>query len=98
MNGNNGHDQNDVLYIAFTGSKAVPGANGAAWNAQSFDQFHNSITGLGNSLVAKIGGGSGGSGPPTTPTTTAGGSSPTCDWNGHCAGKRPTAYPFSKSL
>ncbi|KAJ2959762.1 hypothetical protein NQ176_g11096 [Zarea fungicola] len=31
VNGNEAHDDNDVLYIAFTGSGAVPGANGAKY-------------------------------------------------------------------
>ncbi|KAI5457027.1 fungal chitosanase of glycosyl hydrolase group 75-domain-containing protein [Mariannaea sp. PMI_226] len=57
MNGNNGHGENDVLYIAFTGKDAVPGAS-ANWAATSADQFEQSISELGNKLVAKIGGGS----------------------------------------
>ncbi|KAM7221568.1 glycoside hydrolase [Rhypophila decipiens] len=52
MNGNNGHDENDVLYIAFPGADAVPGANGAQWNAGSFDEFEKSIGALGDRLVA----------------------------------------------
>ncbi|KAH8901052.1 family 75 glycoside hydrolase [Thozetella sp. PMI_491] len=56
VNGDAGHDENDVLYIAFPGSKAVPGANGAKWSASSFTEFHNSIQSLGDSLVAGIGG------------------------------------------
>ena len=59
MSGNMGHDEDDVLYIAFKGKEAVPGANGAKWNAGSFDEFHSSIQGLGHRLVAKIGGGTG---------------------------------------
>ena len=69
MNGDNGHADNDVLYIAFTGTKAVPGATGAKWDAQSFQEFHDSITTLGNSLVAGIGGGgSSNSSATSTPT------------------------------
>ena len=33
MNGNNGHDETDVLYIAFPGADAVPGSSGADWGA-----------------------------------------------------------------
>ena len=33
MTNDNGHDSADVLYTAFQGQNAVPGANGAAWKA-----------------------------------------------------------------
>ncbi|KAK5659857.1 hypothetical protein OQA88_13320 [Cercophora sp. LCS_1] len=62
INGNSGHDEEDVLYIAFTGAGAVPGAAGANWAAKSYADFQKSIEGLGNSLVAKIGGKRSGSG------------------------------------
>ncbi|KAF1991215.1 glycoside hydrolase family 75 protein [Aulographum hederae CBS 113979] len=75
MNGNNGHDEDDVLYIAFPGSDAVPGADGAAWNAQSYAAFESSIVGLGNTLIGRIGGGGGGEEPGET-----------CSWEGHCLG------------
>ncbi|KAI1820809.1 chitosanase [Xylaria intraflava] len=55
MNGNNGHDKTDVLYIAFKGKNAVPGADGAAWDATSYDDFEASIEDLGDSLVGMIG-------------------------------------------
>ncbi|KAI1842026.1 hypothetical protein JX265_001334 [Neoarthrinium moseri] len=54
MNGNNGHEPNDVLYIAFPGPDAVPGANGAKWNARSWSEFHASIENLGNKLIQRI--------------------------------------------
>ncbi|KAK2056389.1 fungal chitosanase [Colletotrichum caudatum] len=57
INGNAGHDEDDVLYIAFTGDDAVPGANGAAWNASTYDEFESSITDLGNKLLARVGSG-----------------------------------------
>ncbi|GKT49810.1 endo-chitosanase [Colletotrichum spaethianum] len=57
INGNTGHDDNDVLYIAFTGDDAVPGASGAAWNASTYEDFASSITDLGNKLVARVGSG-----------------------------------------
>lgn len=53
MNGNNGHDEADVLYIAFPGDDAVPGSN-ANWGASNFQQFEDSITALGNKLVARL--------------------------------------------
>lgn len=56
INGNSGHDQDDVLYIAFAGKGAVPGANGANWAARNYADFQQSIEGLGNSLIAKVGG------------------------------------------
>jgi hypothetical protein len=85
ITGNNGHDEDDVLYIAFPGVDAVPGANGANWAASSYSAFESSITALGDRLVARIGGGSGGGsgggGGSTTPPPAA------CSWAGHCAGK-----------
>lgn len=54
---NTSHDEEDVLYIAFTGADAVPGAKGAAWAAGNFDDFHASLVGLGNKLIKRIGGG-----------------------------------------
>ncbi|KAF4123785.1 glycoside hydrolase family 75 protein, partial [Geosmithia morbida] len=49
------HDEEDVLYIAFTGEDAVPGPRGAYWDAEDFDAFHRSIVGLGNSLISRLG-------------------------------------------
>ncbi|WDK14992.1 fungal chitosanase [Colletotrichum graminicola] len=57
INGNSGHDENDVLYIAFTGDEAVPGAQGAAWNATNYNDFESSITDLGNTLLSRVGSG-----------------------------------------
>ncbi|KAK1991426.1 fungal chitosanase [Colletotrichum falcatum] len=57
INGNSGHDENDVLYIAFTGDDAVPGAQGAAWNASTYDDFESSISDLGNVLLTRVGSG-----------------------------------------
>lgn len=74
INGNAGHDENDVLYIAFPGDDAVPGKNGAKWNAQNYNDFEASITGLGDRLIKRISGGGGGNPPPT------------CSWPGHCEG------------
>ncbi|KAG5995875.1 hypothetical protein E4U54_002753 [Claviceps lovelessii] len=55
VNGNAGHDKNDVLYLAFPGKDAVPGAKGANWNAQKFDAFAASIASLGDKLIERIG-------------------------------------------
>ncbi|KAM3520156.1 hypothetical protein NHJ13051_007030 [Beauveria bassiana] len=79
VNGNSGHDDNDVLFIAFPGSDAVPGKTGAKWHASSYSQFESSITSLGDKLIQRIGGGGGGGNPPT------GGD---CSWQGHCEGAR----------
>lgn len=57
VNGNQAHDENDVLYIAFTGSGAVPGADGAQWDADSFDTFESSLASIGDRLLQRIGGG-----------------------------------------
>ncbi|KAI8958115.1 glycoside hydrolase family 75 protein [Daldinia sp. FL1419] len=54
MTGNNGHDENDVLYIAFTGKDAVPGKNGAKWDAQNYKEFESSIRDLGDELIKRI--------------------------------------------
>jgi hypothetical protein len=85
VNGDKGHSDLDVLYIAFPGSDAVPGAKGANWKASTAKAFQDSLTAQGNKLIQRIGGG-GGSGP--SPTTTGGGSgpAPTCAWAGHCKG------------
>ena len=58
VNGNSGHGETDVLYIAFTGKDAVPGAS-AAWDANSATEFESSIQSLGDKLTQRIGGGSG---------------------------------------
>ncbi|KAL3472250.1 hypothetical protein BJX99DRAFT_262453 [Aspergillus californicus] len=50
MNGDNGYDGDDVLYIAFTGDEAVPG-DSANWKAGSFADFERSIEELGDELV-----------------------------------------------
>lgn len=55
INGNSGHDDPDVLYLAFTGKDAVPGADGAKWDATSYDEFEQSIESLGDKLVERIG-------------------------------------------
>ncbi|KAK7403783.1 hypothetical protein QQX98_010425 [Neonectria punicea] len=77
MNGNSGHDENDVLYIAFPGSDAVPGAKGAAWSAKTYAKFEQSITALGDKLIQRLG-------------KTTGSSS--CSWPGHCKGAACATY------
>ncbi|POR38915.1 Endo-chitosanase [Tolypocladium paradoxum] len=79
INGNAGHDENDVLYMAFPGKDAVPGARGAKWNAQNYNDFEKSITGLGDRLIQRIGGGN-----PGNPGNPPPGDN--CSWKGHCAG------------
>ncbi|KAM0227381.1 hypothetical protein ACHAPO_011567 [Fusarium lateritium] len=54
VNGNSGHDETDVLYIAFTGQDAVPGAKGARWAATNYEEFEASITPLGDKLIQRI--------------------------------------------
>ncbi|EAA36355.3 glycoside hydrolase family 75 protein [Neurospora crassa] len=54
MSGSNGIDEEDVLYLAFVGSEAVPGKMGAKWDAASFEEFERSIEGLGDQLVQRI--------------------------------------------
>lgn len=81
VNGNSGHDETDVLYIAFSGADAVPGADGADWNAGSAVDFENSLANLGDRLVQRIGGGGGEPTNPTDPTCQE------CTWIGHCLGE-----------
>ncbi|EON96767.1 putative glycoside hydrolase family 75 protein [Phaeoacremonium minimum UCRPA7] len=65
VNGNSGHDGNDVLYIAFPGSDAVPGKDGANWAASNFASFESSIQALGDKLVQRVGSTTGGGDPGT---------------------------------
>ncbi|KAK7221318.1 hypothetical protein V2G26_009321 [Clonostachys chloroleuca] len=55
VDGNTGHDEDDVLYIAFLGEDAVPGATGADWNATSYDEFQSSVRELGDKLIERVG-------------------------------------------
>ncbi len=50
VNGDNGHSDNDVLYIAFPGDDAVPGEE-ANWKAKNFHDFESSIRHIGNKLI-----------------------------------------------
>ncbi|KAH8819279.1 family 75 glycoside hydrolase [Xylogone sp. PMI_703] len=90
VNGNSGHEQTDVLYIAFTGNDAVPGANGANWAATNVNDFESSITSLGNKLVQRIGGGGIVTSTTKRPTSTTvappSGTCAACEWAGHCIG------------
>ncbi|KAL3959742.1 hypothetical protein ACCO45_004859 [Purpureocillium lilacinum] len=54
LTGDNGHDEKDVLYIGFSGDRAVPGKDGAAWATGSTNEFEGSIKGLGDELVASL--------------------------------------------
>lgn len=53
MNGNNGHGEDDVLYIAFTGGDAVPGKK-ANWAAKNYNDFESSIKDMGDKLIQRI--------------------------------------------
>ncbi|KAF2483571.1 fungal chitosanase of glycosyl hydrolase group 75-domain-containing protein [Neohortaea acidophila] len=54
VSANIGHGKPDVLYVAFKGATAVPGAKGADWAAKSYDEFEASIKQLGDKLVSQI--------------------------------------------
>ena len=54
MTNENGHEEADVMYIAFKGKQAVPGKNGAAWKAKTSTEFQNSLQKLGDSLVSQL--------------------------------------------
>ncbi|KNG89433.1 chitosanase [Aspergillus nomiae NRRL 13137] len=51
--GDSGHDENDVLYIGFTGKDAVPGKS-ANWKAKTTQEFEDSIKSIGDKLVAGL--------------------------------------------
>lgn len=53
INGNNGHGEEDVLYLGFTGQDAVPGSS-ADWTGGDRDSFEASIKDLGDKLVAGL--------------------------------------------
>ncbi|KAL9613192.1 MAG: hypothetical protein Q9167_002269 [Letrouitia subvulpina] len=52
VSGESGHDETDVLYVAFTGDDAVP--TSANWAAKSFEEFEESITEIGNELITRL--------------------------------------------
>lgn len=53
MDGNNRHERNDCLYIAFRGKRAVPGRS-AAWTARTWNVFQRSLEPLGDELIKQI--------------------------------------------
>jgi hypothetical protein len=53
INGDNGHDQKDVLFLAFPGEDAVPGGK-ANWKAKSFKEFEKSIESIGDKLIERF--------------------------------------------
>ncbi|KAJ4286652.1 hypothetical protein N0V88_007944 [Collariella sp. IMI 366227] len=59
ISGDNGIDEDEILYLAFVGDEAVPGADGADWTASDMATFEKSIAGLGDRLVGKVEAGSG---------------------------------------
>lgn len=54
VNGNAGHDKNDVLYIGFPGSVSDTVHKHAKWAAKNFGDFESSIKNMGDTLVAKL--------------------------------------------
>ncbi|KAF3905008.1 hypothetical protein AA313_de0203215 [Arthrobotrys entomopaga] len=83
LNGNNGHETHDVLYLAFTGSDAVVGPSDANWEATSASDFQNSLKAFGDSILTSKFGGSAPGGNTGGGSGSGGG---TCSWAGHCAG------------
>ncbi|KAI4278071.1 MAG: hypothetical protein LQ337_001294 [Flavoplaca oasis] len=53
INGNSGHDESDVLYVAFTGEDALPGPR-TKWDAKDFKEFEDSIEEVGNRLIERL--------------------------------------------
>ncbi|TGZ83149.1 fungal chitosanase [Ascodesmis nigricans] len=54
LDGDNGHTDHDVLYLAFTSEKAVPGPSGAKWDAKTPEEFEASIKDLGDELLEEL--------------------------------------------
>ncbi|KAI4868144.1 glycoside hydrolase family 75 protein [Hypoxylon rubiginosum] len=54
VDGEVGYDEEDILYIGFTGVDAVPAD--ANWGAADDDEFQTSITELGDELIQRIAG------------------------------------------
>lgn len=54
VNGNSGHDKNDVLHIAFPGSKRGTVPHHAAWSAKSLEEFAASSSDLGDQLISRL--------------------------------------------
>lgn len=107
VTGNNGHGDLDVLYIAFTGTDAVPGADGADWKATSPDDFEASLETLGSKLLARIRGANGSSSTTATATAKSIGNPTTsvssmstagCSWSGHCAGESSWVMSFRRGV
>jgi chitosanase len=53
LTGDNGHDEDDVLFIGFTGKDAMPSAQ-TKWNAGNAQAFEDSIKDVGDKLVAGL--------------------------------------------
>ncbi|KAL1961217.1 hypothetical protein VTO42DRAFT_3163 [Malbranchea cinnamomea] len=56
VTGDSGHTDHDVLYVAFRGKDAVPGADGAQWRVDDAEEFESSLANVGNRLVSRISG------------------------------------------
>jgi hypothetical protein len=54
ITGDNGHDETDVLYIAFPNIVDTTVVQGAAWGAKSFEDFEASIAATGDLLTSKL--------------------------------------------
>ncbi|KAI5841762.1 putative chitosanase [Morchella snyderi] len=53
MTGNSGHNQHDVLYLAFPGKDAAV-KDSANWHAGSFSEFEDSLSSVGDKMVAGV--------------------------------------------
>lgn len=52
LNGDAGHSDHDVLYLAFPGEEAV--AKDVNWGAETAEEFEASLAGIGDELVKKV--------------------------------------------
>ncbi|KAJ6259425.1 hypothetical protein Dda_6327 [Drechslerella dactyloides] len=87
LNGNNGHEPHDVLYLAFTGTDAVVGPRDANWKAKSASEFQRSLKAFGDSIIKKK---FGTSSPSPNPSGSPETGHVSCTWIGHCAGAKCT--------
>lgn len=54
ITGDNGHDQDDVMYIAFPGSVSDTVHKHADWAAKDFDAFESCISATGDELIERL--------------------------------------------
>lgn len=54
MDDEHGHDEDDVLYIAFPGSVSQTVHKHADWAGESYEDFYDSIVDIGYDLLSRL--------------------------------------------